>query len=121
MEWNLDKKRPICPQLSEQLCIRIASGEYGAGERLLSVREVALQAGVTPNTVQKSFEQLEQKGVIYSIRGSGWYVSEDTHIARDVLHDLVGAKTAAYLCDMRSLGLKDEEIITVIKEELSNE
>ena len=121
MDWSLDKKRPICPQICERLCIMIASEELGAGERLLSVRDVAVKAGVTPNTVQKSFEQLEQKGVIYSIRGSGWYVSDDTHIARDVLNNLVHSKTKAYLNDMRSLGMSDETIIRMIKEEFSHE
>lgn len=121
MDWILDKKRPICPQLCERLCILIGSGRFGAGERLMSVREVALSAGVNPNTVQKSFEQLEQKGLIYSKRGSGWYVSDDIHVARDVMRELVQSKTAAYLSDMRSLGLSDEEILNVMKEELSYE
>lgn len=121
MDWSLDKKRPICPQLCERLCVMIATGECSAGERLLSVREVALKAEVNPNTVQKSFEQLEQNGLIYSKRGSGWYVSTDTHIAENVLSDLVKAKTAAYLNDMRSLGLSEERIMEVIKEECSNE
>ena len=121
MDWILDKKRPICPQLVEQICIRIASGEIGAGDRLQSVRDVALSAGVTPNTVQKSFEQLEQTGVIYSIRGSGWYVSDDIHIAQEILSDLISTKTKAYIKDMRALGRSDNEIERSVKEELANE
>lgn len=116
MDWILNKKRPICPQLCENLCVLIATGEIGAGEKLMSVREVALSAGVTPNTVQKSFEQLEQTGIIYSRRGSGWYVSEDTHIARETLQQLIRSKTEAYLKDMHSLGLGKDEIINTIKE-----
>ena len=121
MDWILDKNRPICPQLVEKICVFIASGEFGAGERLSSVRDVALSAGVTPNTVQKSFEQLEQKGVIFSKRGSGWYVGEDTHIAHHVLDELVGSKTKAYIKDMRAFGLSDGDITDTIKEELANE
>ena len=121
MDWILDKKRPICPQLVERICILIASGELKEGERLLSVRDVALKAGVTPNTVQKSFEQLEQRGVIFSKRGSGWYVGEDNKIARQVLSELVRSKTEEYLRDMRSLGLNIEQIISAIKEESNNE
>ena len=116
MDWILNKKRPICPQLCENLCVLIATGEIGAGEKLMSVREVALSAGVTPNTVQKSFEQLEQTGIIYSRRGSGWYVSEDTHIAREALQQLIRGKTEAYLNDMHSLGLNKDDIINTIKE-----
>ena len=116
MDWRLDKKRPICPQICEKLCVCIASGEIGAGERLMSVRDVALHAGVTPNTVQKSFEQLEQQGVIFSKRGSGWFVSEDIGIAKDVLQSLIRSKTINYLNDMQSLGLDKKEIIEIIKE-----
>ena len=116
MDWNLDKKRPICPQICEKLCTIIASGTLQAGDRLMSVREVALTAGVTPNTVQKSFEQLEQRGVIYSKRGSGWYVAENTDIAKDVLSELIRQKTHAYVSDMRELGLSFDELLSYVKE-----
>ena len=116
MNWKLDKQRPICPQICEKLCVLIASGELNAGDRLMSVRDVALNAGVTPNTVQKSFEQLEQQGVIYSKRGSGWYVSDHSDIAQQVLDDLIHHKTVNYLNDMEALGLGKKEIISIIKE-----
>ena len=63
MQWKLDKDRAVCPQICEQVCLRIALGEFAAGEKLLSVREVALAAGVNPNTVQHSFDILERKGM----------------------------------------------------------
>ena len=116
VDWWLDKKRPICPQICEKLCVQIASGELNSGDRLMSVRDVALKAGVTPNTVQKSFEQLEQQGVISSIRGSGWYVSHQVSIAKDLLNGLIRSKTVSYLNDMQSLGLDKKEIIEIIKE-----
>ena len=116
MNWSLDKKRPICPQICEKLCLMIASGEIGAGDRLMSVRDVALSAGVTPNTVQKSFEQLEQQGVIYSRRGAGWFVCENSDTARKVFDDMVHSKTVSYLNDMESLGLGKKDIINIIKE-----
>lgn len=116
MDWTLDKKRPICPQICEQLCVLIATGKIGAGEKLMSVREVAVSAGITPNTVQKSFEQLEQKGIIFSRRGSGWYVNEDIHVARETMQELVNTKTSAYINDMYSLGLNNDDIINMIKE-----
>lgn len=120
MLWELDKKRPLCPQIYEQLCVMIAKGDLKAGDRLMSVRDVALKAGVTPNTVQKSFELMEQKGVIFSRRGSGWYVSDNAESAREELLDLVRSKTALYLNDMRSLGMTKDEVLRQI-EEVSNE
>ena len=76
MDWIIDKNRPICPQISEQLCLEIAKGKFEPFEKLPSVREIAMAAGVNPNTVQRSLDELERSGVIYSVRSSGWFVSE---------------------------------------------
>lgn len=116
MEWVLDKKRPLCPQICEQLCIMIARDDLKPGDRLMSVRDVALMAQVTPNTVQKSFEQLEQQGVIYSRRGAGWYVSENQEIAQKVRDDYIRSKTEEYINNMVVLGLSGDEIEKYVKE-----
>ena len=116
MGWNLDKKRPLCPQICEQICVLISKGELKPGERLMSVRDVALSASVTPNTVQKSFEQLEQKGVIYSKRGSGWYVAENNNVAAGMRNELIRTKTENYVQDLSSLGLNGKEIVNCVKE-----
>ncbi len=109
MQWKLDKDRAICPQICEQVCLRIALGEFAPGEKLLSVREVALAAGVNPNTVQHSFEILEQKAILYSQRGSGWFVSEDISLAKETLENMIAEKTQAYFAAMDALGLTAEE------------
>ena len=76
MNWRLDKNRGICPQICEQLCARIVAKEFLPGQRLLSVREVALQAGVNPNTVMRSYEKLDGDGIIFNRRGIGYFVAE---------------------------------------------
>ena len=116
MKWKLDKNLPICPQLCEQICVLISNGELLAGQRLYSVREVALSAGVNPNTVQKAFEQLEQTGLIYSVRGSGWYVSEDTGGAKQIVDSLISAKITSFFDDMQKLGLSHKQIKEIVKE-----
>ena len=116
MKWSLDKRQPICPQICEKICVLIASGEIGSGERLMSVREVAQSACVTPNTVQKSYEMLEKQGVIFSKRGSGWFVSTDIRVAQNVFDSLIHRKTVDYLNDMESLGFSKSDIISLIKE-----
>ena len=115
MTWTLDKSRPICPQICEMICASVASGEFSAGEKLLSVREVALLAGVNPNTVQKSFEELERRGVIHSVRCSGWYVNENTSAAVEELGSLRIKRTEDYLAEMAQLGCSPEEVIEYIK------
>lgn len=108
MKWHLDKTRPLCPQICEQLCVGIACGEFPPGSRLLSVREVAMAAGVNPNTVQKAFEELERQGLLYSIRGSGWYVGEGVAAANETVQMLLREKTAAYFEAMKTLGMSEQ-------------
>ena len=55
--WELDKSRPICPQLCEQICVKIANGEYKADERIPSVREIAVEAGVIPIRCKKRWQR----------------------------------------------------------------
>ena len=116
MNWTLDKSRPICPQICELICTAVANGELSAGERLLSVREIALLAGVNPNTVQKSLEELERRGVIHSVRCSGWYVNENTDAATKELKSLRIKKTEEYLVEMAQLGCTADDIIKYINE-----
>lgn len=116
MNWTLDKSRPICPQICELICAAVANGEFSAGERLLSVREIALLAGVNPNTVQKSLEELERCGVIHSVRCSGWYVNENTDAATKELKSLRIKKTEEYLVEMAQLGCTADDIIKYINE-----
>lgn len=116
MIWKLDKSRAICPQLCEQLCARIAAGEFLPGQRIWSVREAALEAGVNPNTVQRAFEQLEQQGVLCSERGAGWFVSADTQAARTLQQRLVREKVGGFFDEMTGLGLTPEEIKKIVEE-----
>lgn len=116
MTWNLDKSRPICPQICEQICTQIAAGALAPQQRLMSVREVALAAGVNPNTVQRAFEQLEQQGVLYSVRGAGWYVSADTAAAYALRTNLVQQTMQDFFDKMTALGINPEETKKRVKE-----
>lgn len=116
MDWFIDRNRPICPQICEQLCLRIAKGTLAPNEKLISVRELAVAAGVNPNTVQRSMETLEQSKVLYSVRGSGWYVGEDISRAREILEGLLAQKTADYFEDMRRLGMDTAAVKEYVKE-----
>lgn len=116
MEWRLDKDRPICPQIGEQLAAGIANGEFATNEKLLSVREVALLAGVNPNTVQKAYQELERDGIIFSRAGAGWYVSEDTDKAVRRVEELARTRTEAYVSGMQLLGKTREQMIRMIEE-----
>ena len=116
MNWIIDTERPICPQICEQLCLRVAAGKYAPNEKIPSVRDIAVAAGVNPNTVQRSLEDLESRGVLYSIRGSGWFVGENIAQAKEVLAGILAKKTADYFKAMRILGLDAAAVKDYVKE-----
>lgn len=116
MGWSLDKNRPICPQITDRICVKIAKGEITNGQKLLSVREVALEAGVNPNTVQKAFETLENEGLIYSVRGSGWYAGDCQSLAKLKVQKLIKEKTEKYFSELEALGQSIESIKNYVKE-----
>ncbi|MBQ6196875.1 MAG: GntR family transcriptional regulator [Lachnospiraceae bacterium] len=113
MQWMIDKERPICPQINEQIAARIALGEFLPGERLSSVRDVAVAAGVNPNTVQKAFESLEAEGLIYSVRGSGWFVADAADKAQKKLQDLAEAKTLKLFQSLKTLGYTPQQVLVL--------
>ena len=116
MAWVLDKNRAICPQICEQICVKIANGQYVSNEKIPSVREIAVEAGVNPNTVQKALTLLSEQGLLYSVRGSGMYVSDHTTKAEKKIDDIKREKTLEYIEEMKSLGLTIDEIKQYIKE-----
>ena len=75
MEWNFKEGIPIYTQIIDEMTMRIASSAYEPGEKLPSVRDLALDAGVNPNTMARSYETLTADGIIYNKRGIGFFVS----------------------------------------------
>lgn len=76
---NFNENKAIYLQLSDRIMDSILSGQYTAGGRIPSVREFAASVEVNPNTVVRSYEYLEQKGVVYNKRGLGYFVSDDAN------------------------------------------
>ena len=116
MDWIINKNRPICPQISEQICLCIANGTFSPNEKILSVRDIAVASGVNPNTVQRSLEELERKGILYSVRGSGWFVGEDITLAKEVFAGILAQKTADYFASMSILGMDASAVKEYVKE-----
>lgn len=115
MTWHFANDRPIHTQLSEQIRLRIISGEYSAGSRLPSVRELAGEASVNPNTMQKALSELEQSGLIYSQRTSGRYVTEDTAMIECVKEEIAEKKIREFFQVMNGLGLKPGDTLKLVE------
>lgn len=117
MPWYFDNDRSIYVQLIEQIQNRIATGYYQPGSKLASVRELAGEAEVNPNTMQKALSELERMGLLHSQRTSGRYVTEDEGRIQEMKRQSAKEAIHSFLKQMESLGFEKEEIINLIREE----
>ena len=117
MDWNLDNGRPIWPQLAQQLARRIIAGVYPPGSRLPSVRELAAEAGVNPNTMQRALAQLDQDGLAKADRTAGRLVTQDTEVLDRVRRGEARSVIRQYLDAMAALGYSRERAAELLKEE----
>ena len=119
MDWNLDNGRPIWPQLAQQLARRIIAGVYPPGSRLPSVREMAAEAGVNPNTMQRALAQLDQDGLAKADRTAGRLVTQDTEVLDRVRRGEARSVIRQYLDAMAALGYSVLEAAAILQEEES--
>ena len=117
MDWKLDDGRPIWPQLAQQLARRIIAGIYPPGSRLPSVRELAAEAGVNPNTMQRALAQLEQEGLARADRTAGRQVTRDEAALEAVRSREARAIIRDYFEAMSALGYTQAQAAELLKEE----
>lgn len=117
MQWNFDNDRPIYKQLVEQLQVAIITGRYSSLEKLPSVRDLAIETKVNPNTMQKAMQELESCGLVYSKRTSGRYITEDQALIATIKHEMAIDKINQFMTDMKQLNISIDEVIQYLKEE----
>ena len=115
MEWNFRNDQPIHSQLTQRLTEAIVSGIYAPGEKLPSVRELALEAGVNPNTVQRSLTELEREGLVFSQRTAGRFVTENENMIVNAKLRIADERVGEFLRSMKTLGCGRQEIISLIE------
>lgn len=116
MAWQFVHDRPIYTQLLDQILMHIISGNYPTGSKLPSVRDLAAEAAVNPNTMQKALSELERSGLIYSQRTSGRYVTEDAEMIKKLKEDIAKEKIKELFQAMEQLGIQAEEAKKLIEE-----
>ena len=121
MEWSIVAGRPVYLQLIEQLELAIVVGEYPPGEKIPGVRDLAAQAQVNPNTMQKALTELERSGLIYSQRTSGRFITEDKELIHQMKKELAAAEVSAFVAHMKQLGITPEEIRQLLAETIEEE
>lgn len=116
MPWELKSDRPIYTQLIEQIELKILSGLYPLGSRLPSVRDMAQDAAVNPNTMQKALAKLEEDGLIITHRTSGRSITEDADMVKRLKNKLAQSQILDFLERMQLLGFEQEELLATIEE-----
>ena len=115
MPWDLDNNRPIYLQLMERIQQDIITGVYRPGEKLPSVRDLALDAAVNPNTMQKALSELERSGLVYAQRTSGRFITDNADLLRQLKKKMASAYVTDFLEKMTQLGFSTEEISDLIQ------
>ena len=121
MQWQFSNDAPIYAQLIRGIQIRIVAGIFPTGERLPSVRDLAAESGVNPNTMQRALSELEREGLLYSARTTGRYVTDDVKLVNSLKRRLAEGRIGAFLQDMRELGFESEELLDILRQELEKE
>ena len=116
MNYSFDNERPIYIQLVEKLRVEIISGNLKAGEKIPSVRELALTVKVNPNTLQRALAELENQGLIYTERTNGKFVTDNQELIEKVKKELAKKKIEKYISGMENIGITFEESIKYLQE-----
>lgn len=114
MSWTLDNDRPIYLQLMERIQRDIIAGVYQPGDKLPSVRDLALEAAVNPNTMQKALSELERSGLVYSQRTSGRFITEDREMLTQMKKELATEHIQEFFQKMEQLGFSRAELLTLV-------
>ena len=121
MQWQFSNDAPIYTQLIQQVKVGIVTGAFPPGERLPSGRDLATEAGVNPNTMQRALAELERDGLVYSQRTAGRFVTEDNTMINQAKRSLAERHVKTFLEAMLRLGFQKDEIIDLISKELGEE
>lgn len=115
MNWSFRSDQPIYLQLQEQIRLLIVSGEYLPGSKLPTVRELAVEASVNPNTLQKALAELERDGLVFTLRTSGRYVTEDVDMIANAKKDLAMEQIRQFFQKMKSMGYDKESTLALVE------
>ena len=117
MTWVFENDQPIYTQLVDQIKFAIVSGELPPGARMPAVRELSLEAGVNPNTMQRALQELEREGLVFSQRTAGRFVTEDITVIDEIKKTLATGQIESFLKAMQELGYDRQGIIDLLKED----
>ena len=116
MKWQFSNDAPIYSQLIAQIKVGIVSGAFPPGERLPSVRDLATEAGVNPNTMQRALTELERDGLVHSRRTSGRFITEDETMLKNLRDELASRHIQDFMEKMKQLGFQEKETLEKLQD-----
>lgn len=116
MAWSFSTDRPVYIQIADRVRKSVLSGEYGSGEQIPTVRQLALEAAVNPNTVQHAFTELENEGIIISKGTLGRFVTEDEQVVQAVRKEMARQLVKTFIEEMGQLSIATDEAMELIRE-----
>ena len=117
MAWKFNSEAPVSKQIAERLRLDILSGKYGKGSQFPTVRALALETAVNPNTIQKALVLLESEGLLVTQGTVGRFVTDDEKILADMKKILQREYIKRVIREASSLGITKEEFIEILKNE----
>ena len=118
MAWSFTSGKPVYLQIAERITASVISGEYKPGTQIPSVRQLALEAAVNPNTVQHAFSHLESEGIIVSVSTAGRFVTEDASIIESCRKKVTKQAVNEFIEKISRFSVSRDEIITMIGEKM---
>ena len=116
MEWSFSDDIPIYLQIMNQVKAQIAAGILKPGEKIPPVRELAMEAGVNPNTMQKALAELEREGVLYSKRTAGRFVADSESNTGALQEQMAQEQMDNYLAAMQQLGYDSNQAVNKLQQ-----
>lgn len=118
---DFQASKPIYMQIVDKVCQQIVRGDIRPGEKLPSVREMAVQTGVNPNTIQRTYSELERMAIVETRRGQGTFVTETDSLIQELKQKLQVEIIETFVTNMKELGFTQDEMLSGLKEFVERE
>ncbi|MCM3215253.1 GntR family transcriptional regulator [Niallia taxi] len=119
MSDDFKASRPIYMQIVDKIMQQIARQELKEGQKLPSVREMAIESGVNPNTIQRTYSELERMHIVETKRGQGTFITDKREVLEEVKKKLQFDIVDRFIANMKELGMSEEELIAELTQHLN--
>ncbi|NGZ75793.1 GntR family transcriptional regulator [Saccharibacillus alkalitolerans] len=120
MTIEFDNNLPIYLQIMNYIKLQIVTGKLGPGEKIPSVRELASELKINPNTIQRTFQELEREGVAESRRGLGRFVTSEDEKIMSIKKEMAAELLERFIGGMRELGFDNDNIVKIVAESVND-